>query len=85
MIDFGRADLRHAAEDFERLAAREFLSVAGSEDAFLDGYGSDPREPEAWFRQRIRAAVATAVWAFQVGDYAYEAEGHRMIADLLTR
>lgn len=85
VIDFGRADLRHAAEDFERLAAREFLSVAGSEDAFLDGYGSDPREPEAWFRQRIRAAIGTATWAFQVGDYAYEAEGHRMIADLLTR
>lgn len=84
VIDFGRADLRPAAEDFERLAAREFLLVPGAEEAFLDGYGPDPREPEAWFRQRVRAAVAVAVRAFHVGDEGYEAEGHRMIADALS-
>ncbi|WP_241386075.1 phosphotransferase [Rhodococcus sp. CH91] len=85
VIDFGRAALRPAAEDFERLSAREFLRVPGAEDAFLRGYGDDPREPGAWFRQRVRAAVAVAVWAFHVGDEPYEAEGHRMIAEVLSR
>lgn len=76
VIDFGRAALRPAGEDFERLAVREFLRVPGAEQAFLRGYGEDPREAEAWFRQRVRAAVAVAVWAFHVGDDSYEAEGH---------
>ncbi|SUE14920.1 Uncharacterised protein [Rhodococcus gordoniae] len=83
VIDFGRAALRPAGEDFERLAVREFLRVPGAEQAFVCGYGEDPREAEAWFRQRVRAAVAVAVWAFHVGDDSYEAEGHRMIARLL--
>lgn len=85
VIDFGRADLRPAIEDFDRLAAREFVHVPGAETAFLDGYGTDPREPNAWFRQRIRAAIGNAVWAFQVGDDGFEAEGHQMIAQLLGR
>ncbi|WP_202912120.1 hypothetical protein [Nesterenkonia muleiensis] len=83
-IDFGRAALRPAAKDFERLAAQEFRWHPGSEGAFLCGYGADPREPAAWFRQRVRAAIGTAVWAFQVGDEDFEAQGHRMIKDVLT-
>ncbi|MGN5237173.1 phosphotransferase [Rhodococcus sp. SJ-3] len=85
VIDFGRADRRPAIEDFDRLAAREFVRIPGAEVAFLGGYGTDPREPNAWFRQRIRAAIGNAVWAFQVGDEAFEAEGHHMIAQLLGR
>lgn len=42
VIDFGRADLRPAAEDFERMATREFVRCPGSEAAFLRGYGTDP-------------------------------------------
>ncbi|MEU5842971.1 aminoglycoside phosphotransferase family protein [Rhodococcus sp. NPDC047139] len=85
VIDYGRTALRPAGEDFERLAAREFLRVPGAERAFLQGYGEDPREPDAWFRQRVRLAVAVAVWAFHVGDEAYEGEGHRMITEVLSR
>jgi hypothetical protein len=84
VIDFGRADLRPAAEDFERLAAQEFRWHPGSEEAFLSGYGADPREPDAWFRQRVRSAIGTACWAHLVGAEDFEAQGHRMIADVLA-
>ena len=53
------------------------------EAAFLDGYGGDPREPDAWRRLRVAEAVGTAVWAYGVGDEAFEQQGHRMIADVL--
>lgn len=84
VIDFGRAALRPAAEDFERLAAQEFAWHSGTEEAFVSGYGTDPREPEAWFRQRVRSAIATACWAHLVGVDDFEAQGHRMIAAVLS-
>ncbi|GEA82835.1 phosphotransferase [Cellulomonas gelida] len=83
-IDFGRADLRPAVVDLVRLAAQEFRHDPALEPAFFEGYGDDPREPTAWARVRLREAVGTAAWAFQVGDEAFEAQGHRMIADALT-
>jgi aminoglycoside phosphotransferase (APT) family kinase protein len=83
VIDFGRADLRPAYTDLARLAAQDFSRDTRLERAFLDGYGVDPREPAAWHRQRVREAIGTAVWAFQVGDRTFEAQGHRMIADAL--
>ncbi|SDE11925.1 phosphotransferase [Glycomyces harbinensis] len=83
-IDFGRAGLRPAAEDFERLAVQEFARHPGAEEAFLSGYGTDPREPDVWFRQRARAAIGTACWAHRIGDKAFEAQGHRMIAEVLA-
>lgn len=84
VIDFGRADLRPAMTDFARLAAQQFRLEPALEPAFCEGYGGDPREPEAWRRNRVREAIATAVWAFQVGDEAFERQGHRMIADALA-
>lgn len=84
IIDFGRADLRPAATDLARLAAADFRRDPQLEAAFLDGYGGDPRTPAAWARIRLREAVGTAVWAFQVGDEAFERQGHRMIADVLA-
>lgn len=84
VIDFGRAEVRPAAEDFERLAVQEFIRHPGAEEAFLSGYGTDPREPEAWFRQRVRSAIGTACWAHRIGDRDFEEQGHRMIADILT-
>ncbi|MFC7488691.1 phosphotransferase [Knoellia sp. CPCC 206453] len=82
-IDFGRAALRPAYTDFARLAAQQFLQDPRLEEAFLEGYGSDPRDPQGWQRQRIREAVGTAVWAHQVGDVDFEAQGHRMLAAAL--
>lgn len=82
-IDLGRAALRPAATDFARLAAREFRHDPDLEAAFLDGYGTDPRQPDAWHRTRVREAIGTAAWAYRVGDEQFEAHGHRMIAEAL--
>jgi hypothetical protein len=84
VIDFGRAALRPAMSDFARLAAQDFRRDPILESAFLDGYGRDPRDPAGWHRNRVREAIGTAVWAYQVGDTAFEAQGHRMIADVLS-
>jgi thiamine kinase-like enzyme len=83
VIDFGRADWRPAETDFARLANQQFLNRPDLEAAFVSGYGSDPREPAAWRRALLREAVGTACWAYQVGDSGFEAQGHRMIADVL--
>ena len=83
VIDFGRAALRPALTDFARLAAQDFRRDPGLERAFLAGYGDDPREPGAWFRQRVREAIGTAAWAHAVGDEAFEAQGLRMVDEVL--
>ncbi|GIG39356.1 phosphotransferase enzyme family protein [Cellulomonas phragmiteti] len=83
VIDFGRADWRPAATDLGRLATQQFRGRPDLERAFLDGYGTDPREPSAWHRDRVREAIGTAVWAHLVGDEDFEQQGHRMIADVL--
>lgn len=84
IIDFGRAALRPAMSDLSRLAVQDFARDPLLEKAFLQGYGADPREAAAWHRFRVREAVGTAVWAHQVGDEEFEAQGHRMIADALA-
>lgn len=82
VIDFGRADLRPAAEDFLRLAGQDFARDPRLEAAFLDGYGADPREPEQWRRDVVGQAVTTAVWAYGVGDEEFERFGHRWLRSL---
>ncbi|HWD80402.1 MAG TPA: phosphotransferase [Kribbella sp.] len=83
VIDFGRADLRPGYTDLARLAVQQFQRDPALEPAFLSGYGGDPREPDAWQRTRVREAVSTAVWAYQVGEEAFEQQGHRMLAAAL--
>lgn len=85
VIDFGRAALRPAMSDLARLAVQEFRRDPALEAAFIAGYGGDPREAGAWYRNRVREAIGTAVWAHQVGDEAFEAQGHRMIRDVLSQ
>ena len=65
VIDFGRAALRPAYTDFARLGAQQFRTESALENAFLDGYGADPRDPAAWHRAQLREAINTAVWAHQ--------------------
>ncbi|WP_147918954.1 phosphotransferase family protein [Ruania zhangjianzhongii] len=84
VIDFGRAALRPAATDFARMAARDFRGRPDLEEAFLAGYGADPREPDEWARTQLREAIGTAAWAYQVGDEGFEAQGHRMLAEALA-
>lgn len=94
VIDFGRFAFRPAATDFVRLAAQEWRENPACETAFFEGYGHDPRlgsgvsgrgvGPAQWLLLRLREAIGTACWAHQVGDEAFEAQGHRMIADALA-
>jgi Phosphotransferase enzyme family len=84
VIDFGRTALRPALTDFARLAAQEFRGRPDLEAAFIAGYGGDPREPDAWFRARVREAIGTAAYACQIGSEPFEAQGHRMIAEVLA-
>lgn len=84
VIDFGRFAFRPPATDLTRLAAQEWRDAPECETAFFDGYGRDPRHPSHWLLMRMREAIGTAVWAHHVGDGAFEAQGHRMIADVLA-
>lgn len=83
VIDLGRAALRPAVTDLARLAAREWQGHPELETAFVDGYGTDPRTPDAWRATLLREAIGTAVWAHRVGDERFEQQGHRMIARAL--
>lgn len=84
VIDFGRFAFRPAETDLCRLAAQQWRGVPELEVAFLKGYGSDPRDPERWPMTMLREAIGTAVWAHQVGDESFEAQGHRMLGDALA-
>jgi hypothetical protein len=83
VIDFGRFGWRPPQTDLARMDARQWLIAPGMETAFLDGYGDDPRD-DTWSLEKLRQAVGTAVWAHQVGDEAFEAQGHRMLTAALT-
>ena len=84
IIDLGRAAMRPALSDFARLATRDFRRVPALEAAFLKGYGSDPWESCAWHRNCVREAIGTAAWAYRVGDETFEAQGHRLIDELIS-
>ncbi|WP_458110988.1 phosphotransferase [Arthrobacter sp. R1-13] len=85
IIDFGRYQLRPAASDFCRLAVQQWRTAPHLESAFFAGYGSDPRDSKLWNAMLLREAVSTAAWAYQVGDYEFEEQGHRMLRDALAR
>ena len=84
VIDFGRFAWRPPATDLARLAAQQWIGRPDLAAAFVDGYGADPRGGAAWRRILVREAIGTAVWAHRVGDRAFEAQGHRMIAAALA-
>jgi phosphotransferase family enzyme len=83
-IDFGHAALRPAMTDFARMAARQFRTDPALESAFVQAYGDDPRDLEAWQRLRLRTGIGNATWAYQVGDEAFERQGHQEINEALT-
>lgn len=81
-IDFGRAGLRPAMTDLIRLDAQQFQLNPDLVRAFFRGYGEDPRKGDAWRRSYLREGISVATWAFQVGDKAFETQGHQMIAKI---
>lgn len=85
IIDFGRFDFRPATSDFCRLAVQQWRSFPRLEAAFLEGYGSDPRNNDVWNMELLREAISTTAWAYQVGDVEFEKQGHRMLSDALAR
>jgi hypothetical protein len=84
VIDFGRFEFRPAVTDFCRLAAQQWRSSPALEDAFFEGYGSDPRESKLWNVMLLGEAVSTSAWAFHVGDHKFEEQGHRMLGHALA-
>lgn len=84
VIDLGRFAFRPASSDLTRLAAQQWAGRPDLEAAFFAGYGDDPRNPANWRMDRLREAVGTACWAFRVGDEDFEAQGHRMLAEVLA-
>lgn len=82
-IDFGRSMLRPAWTDFWFLHTKYFSRDRRLEEAFLDGYGSDPRQEAGWFSARVREAIGPAAWGFQIQHQEYEQLGHDLIAEVL--
>lgn len=85
VIDFGRFGFRPASADLVRLDSKQWAGHPELADAFFAGYGTDPREPDLWRIVRLREAIGTAVWAYEVGDDRFEEHGHRMLAEALAR
>ncbi|GAA1378390.1 aminoglycoside phosphotransferase family protein [Luteococcus sanguinis] len=83
VIDLGRFDWRPAATDLVRLDRREWRDRPELAEAFVKGYGSDPRQASGWERINLREAVGTVCWANQVGDEAFEAHGFTHLAECL--
>ncbi|MCD5315875.1 aminoglycoside phosphotransferase family protein [Kineosporia babensis] len=84
VIDFGRAELRPAFTDVTRLMVQQWRGRPDLEAAFYEGYGAPPADPDVLQRDLVRGAISTAVWAYRVGDEGFEAQGLRMIADVLA-
>jgi len=84
VIDFGRFGLRPASADLMRLHVQQWRGRPELADAFFAEYGPDPRDPGPWRIALLREAIGTAVWAFQVGDEGFEAQGHRMLGEALA-
>lgn len=84
VIDFGRFDFRPAASDLVRLAAQQWRARPELAVAFAQGYGTDLRQTVQWNLLQLHEAIGTAVWGYQIGDEAFEAQGHRMLDDALA-
>ena len=84
VIDFGRFDWRPRASDLCRVAAKQWRRAPSLEAAALKGYGVDPRDEHVWKIDQLREAIATAAWAYSVGEEAFEQQGHRMLAEALA-
>ncbi|NKX54259.1 phosphotransferase [Arthrobacter mobilis] len=86
VIDYGRAGYRPWVSDLVRLEHGWFGHDSGLRGAFYAGYGRTPdEEPEAWLLDNLLQSLGTVVWAHDVGDAGFEAEGRRMVGRVLER
>ncbi|WP_041812249.1 aminoglycoside phosphotransferase family protein [Rhodococcus jostii] len=74
VIDFGRADWRHWTSDLVRLQSQQFMGRPDLEEAFLAGLGRDltASDVETLDLEWMHQAIATVVWAHNMGDAEFE-------------
>lgn len=85
VIDYGRAGYRPWVSDLVRLEHQQFVGRPGLRAAFYAGYGSLPeREPASWRLDNVLQSLGTVVWAHDVGDAAFEAQGRDMLSRILA-
>ncbi|MCW4457584.1 phosphotransferase family protein [Microbacterium sp. MPKO10] len=85
VIDFGRFAFRPPATDLCRIAEKQWRENPVLEDAFVAGFGRDPRDEFVWPMDLLREAIGTACWAFQVGDADFEEHGLRLLDEAIAR
>lgn len=83
VVDLGRFEFRPAISDFVRLSALQLADDPAVETAFIEGYGSDPRQSHEWHRDQLRQGASAAVWAHRMGSGEVEAHAHQQIAAAL--
>ncbi len=81
-IDFGRFDWRSAQSDLLRLQLGQWNGRPDLEEAFLRGYGEDPRT-NSWPLELVYQAVANTCWAHMMVDIEFEQQGLREITRVL--
>lgn len=86
VIDFGRADARPWVHDLVLLSHQHFLRRSALADAFYEGLGRviESAEADMWRLENLNQAIATVVWAHQVGDGAFEQAGVEKVERVLA-
>jgi Ser/Thr protein kinase RdoA (MazF antagonist) len=86
VIDFGRSGYRPWVTDLVRLEYSYFSDHPDLRSAFLTGYGRDPAdEADSWRLDSLLQSLGTLVWAHDVGDGLFEADGRRMLEQVVER
>ena len=83
VIDFGRADLRRRRPISPVWPYWTFGATRGWRPPSSRDTAPTPANQQRGTAFCVREAIGTAVWAHLVGDTAFEAHGHRMIAAAL--
>lgn len=83
--NFGRFDFVHPRRTCADSPYSSSAPTTRWGAVFPKGYGTDPWDEELWRIMLLREAIGMAVWAFQVGDATFEAQGHRVLTEGIAR
>lgn len=81
-IDFGRFAWRTPQSDFVRLELAQWLAHPELSAAFLEGYGTDPRD-DSYNLEQLVQVVSSACWAHMMGDDPFEQQSLEQITRIL--
>ena len=86
LIDFGGTRLDFWLRDLQRMYFQQWEHRPDLRDAFYAGYGRTPDAAERGLLTCYLAhgGLSTVVWAHEAGDTAFEAHGHRILAELMS-